>query len=148
MFEPEERRYIETARIGRLATADAGGRPHVVPVCFALVDEQVVTSIDEKPQDVQANALRRSRNIRENPHVALVVDHYTEEWSQLGWVQIRGTATHLKSDDPSHADAVTALQGKYHQYTTHALDERPIICVTPGRVRSWGRLDQQSDGSP
>lgn len=144
MFEPAKRRYIESARIGRLATADAEGRPHVVPVCFALVDDQIVTPIDEKPQDVPPDALQRSRNIRENPSVALVVDHYTEEWSQLGWVQIRGTATHLKLDDPLHADAVTALQQKYHQYATHALDDRPMIRVSPGSVRSWGLITVNS----
>lgn len=145
MFEPGERKYIKSARIGRLATADADGRPHVVPVCFALVDGQVVTPIDEKPQAVTPDALRRSQNIRENPRVALVVDHYTEEWSELGWVQIRGTATHLKPDDSHHVDAVTALQQKYDQYATHALDDRPIIRVTPGSVRSWGQLNQPTD---
>lgn len=148
MFEPAERGYIETARIGRLATADTEGRPHVVPVCFALVDDEVVTPIDEKPQDVPPDVLRRSRNIRENPHVALVVDHYTEVWSQLGWVQVRGTATHLNPDDPFHADAVVALQGKYDQYMTHALDDRPVIRLTPRRVRSWGQLDPPSDTPP
>jgi PPOX class probable F420-dependent enzyme len=145
MFEPAECGYIETARIGRLATADTKGRPHVVPVCFALVDDEVVTPIDEKPQDVLPDALRRSRNIRENPHVALVVDHYTEEWSQLGWVQVRGTATHLNPGDPFHADAVVALQEKYDQYTTHALDDRPVIRLTPRHVRSWGQLDPPGD---
>lgn len=148
MFEPQERRYLETARIGRLATADAEGRPHAVPVCFALVDDQVVTPIDEKPQDVPPEALRRSRNIRDNPRVALVVDHYTEEWSQLGWVQIRGTATHLEPGETTHADAVTALQRKYQQYAAHALEERPIIRVTPGSVLSWGRLEQPADTPP
>lgn len=148
MFEPEERAYLEAARVGRLATADADGRPHVVPVCFALVDEQVVTPIDEKPQDVPPDALRRSRDVRENPRVALVVDQYTEEWSQLGWVQVRGTATHLEPSDPTHADAVAALQQKYHQYATHALDERPVIRVTLGSVRSWGRLEQPTNAPP
>lgn len=148
MFEPAERSYIEMARVGRLATADTEGRPHVVPVCFALVDDQIVTAIDEKPQNVSPDALQRSRNIRENPRATLVVDHYTEEWSRLGWVQIRGTATHLQPDDSLHADAVTALQQKYYQYETHALNDRPIICVSPGSVRSWGHLQQPTDSSP
>ncbi len=148
MFEPAERSYIETARIGRFATANTDGRPHVVPVCFALVNDQVVTPIDKKPQTVSPDALKRSQNIRENPRVALVVDHYTEEWSELGWVQVRGTATHLEPDDPLHVEAVTALQQKYDQYATHALDDRPIIRVMPGSVRSWGQLDEPTDATP
>lgn len=145
MFGKVERRYVEGARVGRLASADADGHPHAVPVCFALVDDQVVTPIDEKPQDVSPEALRRSQNIRVNPRVALIVDHYVEDWSELGWVQIRGTATMLEPEDPFHVDAVTALQEKYEQYASHALDDRPIIRVTPGSVRSWGALDHRSD---
>jgi PPOX class probable F420-dependent enzyme len=146
MLDPEERAYLETARVGRLATADAAGRPHVVPVCFAVAGDDLVTPIDEKPQSVPADGLRRSRDVRENPRVALVVDHYTEEWSSLGWVQVRGTATHLGPDDPDHPGAVTALRGKYDQYADHALEERPVIRIAPGSVRSWGTLDR-SDGT-
>lgn len=141
MFEDKERRYLEAARLGRLATADAEGRPHVVPVCFALVDDEVVTPIDEKPQDAQPTALRRSRDIRENPHVSLVVDHYASDWSELGWVQIRATATHLDPGGGAHGDAVNALREKYRQYADHALEDRPIVRLTPGSVLSWGRLE-------
>jgi PPOX class probable F420-dependent enzyme len=141
-FEPRERRYVEAARVGRLATADAEGRPHAVPVCFALADGAVVSAIDEKPQSVGPGALRRSRDVRENPRVALVVDHYVEDWSALGWVQVRGTATHLSPDDAeTHASACDALREKYDQYADHALEERPILRIAPGSVRSWGRLD-------
>ena len=146
MLEDRERRYLEAARIGRLATADAEGRPHVVPVCFALEGEHVVTPIDEKPQRVAPDALRRTRNIEANPRVALVVDHYVEDWSALGWVQVRGTATHVGPDESGHAAAITRLREKDDQYHTHALEERPVIRITPGSVRSWGALE--SGGSP
>lgn len=76
-----------------------------------------------------------------------MVDHYTEEWSEFGWMQIRGTSTHLGPDDPRHADAVTALQQKYHQYATHAFDDRPMIRVSLESVRSWGHLEQPADTS-
>lgn len=142
MFRDREREYVETARVGRLATADGEGRPHAVPVCFALVDGHVVTAIDEKPQRVGPDALRRSRDIEANPRVALVVDHYTEEWSRLGWVQIRGTATHCTPDAASHSSGVDALRRKYDQYATHDLDSRPLIRISPGSVRSWGCLDR------
>lgn len=145
MFGSEERAYLETARVGRLATVDGEGRPHAVPVCFAFADDHIVSPVDEKPQDVPPDALRRSRNIEQNPRVTLVVDHYTEDWSRLGWVQVRGTATSCGPDDPPHADGVRALRGKYDQYATHALDSRPLIRVAPGSVRSWGHLDYPDD---
>ena len=142
MFGVEERRYLETASLGRLATADAEGRPHVVPVCFAFVGDDLVTAIDEKPQSVSPDELRRVRDVRENPRVALVVDHYAEDWSRLGWVQVRGTASRVPPDDPFHATAVTALRAKYDQYAAHTLEERPVLRIAPGSVRSGGPLSR------
>lgn len=142
MFADEERRYLESARIGRLATADGDGRPHAVPVCFALVGDDVVTPIDEKPKRAGPDRLRRVRDVDENPRVTLLVDHYVEDWSALGWLQVRGTATVLSPDESGHAAAVRALRERYDQYVDHALDERPVIRITPGSVVSWGRLDQ------
>lgn len=147
MFQDRERRYVESARIGRLATADTEGHPHVVPVCFAFAEGHVVTPIDEKPQRVSPDALRRSRDIEENPRVALVVDHYTEEWSRLGWVQVRGTATRCSPDEEYHPLAVRALRQKYDQYADHDLEARPLIRIAPGSVRSWGRLERPNESS-
>lgn len=146
MFTSEERQYLETARVGRLATADGDGRPHAVPVCFAVDGDRLVTPIDEKPQAAAADTLRRSRDVRENPRVALVVDHYVEDWSRLGWLQVRGTATHLAPDESAHRSAVAALRAKYDQYADHALDERPVVRISPGSAVSWGRLDRPADG--
>lgn len=144
MFDEQELRYLATARVGRLATADGDGRPHVVPVCFALTDDGIVTPIDEKPKEGPPEALQRSRDIRENPRVVLLVDHYTETWSQLGWLQVRGTATHRTPGDADHSLAVTALRDKYDQYAEHALEDRPIIHLAPERVVSWGQLKPPS----
>jgi PPOX class probable F420-dependent enzyme len=140
MFQGQEREYIETARIGRLATADSEGRPHVVPICFALADDHIVTPIDEKPQRVAPESLRRSRDISENPRAAVIIDHYSDDWSQLGWVQVRGTAAHCPPSDASHSAGVTALEQKYEQYAGHDLEARPLIRIDPGSVRSWGQL--------
>lgn len=142
MFQDREREYLERSFVGRLATADGEGRPHVVPVCFALVNDRIVTPIDEKPKCVRPDELRRSRDIDENPRVALVVDHYTEEWSRLGWLQIRGTASRRSPGDEPHAAGVAALEEKYDQYADHDLGARPLIRIEPGSVRSWGRLEQ------
>lgn len=140
-FSERERRYVRRARVGRLATADAEGRPHVVPVCFALQDGAIVTAVDEKPKAAGPDALRRVRDVRANPRVALVFDEYTEDWADLGWVQVRGTATLLGPDDPGHGDALDALRDRYDQYVTHDLAARPVIRIDPGHVVSWGSLD-------
>lgn len=137
-----ERRYLERGQVGRLATADGEGRPHAVPICYSLVAGAVVTPIDEKPKDVAGTALRRVRDVRANPRVTLVVDHYTDDWEKLGWVQVRGTAELLEAGDPAHRRGVDALRSKYEQYTSHALEDRPVIRVDPGHVVSWGHLDR------
>ena len=89
MSEPE-RRFLAAQRVGHLATADEGGAPHVVPVCFALADETLYITIDEKPKRDGDIPLKRLRNITANPQVAFTVDRYYEDWTQLGWVMLRG----------------------------------------------------------
>lgn len=150
MFTARERAALEAARVGRLATADAEGRPHVVPVCYALLDgddgpTRLVTPIDEKPKAAAPPDLRRVRDVRANPRVAVVVDRYTEDWDRLWWVQVRGTAVVRPPDDDRHAAAVDALRARYGQYRDHALERRPVIAVTPGSVGSWGALPR-ADG--
>jgi len=141
VWSDRERRYVASARVGRLATVDGEARPHAVPICYALVGDRIVSPLDEKPKGVEATELRRVRNVRQNPRVTLVIDHYTEQWVNLGWVQTRGTAAVVKPDEPGHSGAVDALEDKYDQYESHALDRRPVIRIEPGSVRSWGRLD-------
>lgn len=141
MFSAAERAYVAEARIARLATADTAGRPSVIPICYAFVgDRRLGSAIDEKPQRAEPAELRRVRDITENPHVALVVDHYREDWDRLGWVQIKGSASLIEPGDDHHATAVAALRGKYDQYADHDLAARPIILIDPGTVRSWGSL--------
>ncbi|MEF8781393.1 MAG: TIGR03668 family PPOX class F420-dependent oxidoreductase [Haloferacaceae archaeon] len=138
MFSTAERAYLETARVGRLATADERGRPNVVPFCFALHDGTLVSAIDEKPQRRDPASLRRARDVRANPYVAAVVDEYSEDWSELRWVQVRGRATLVDPEDDSHGAGVDALREKYDQYRTHAIEDRPLVRVRPGHVLSWG----------
>lgn len=147
MFSDEEYQFLTSARIARLATADGEGRPHVVPICFAVVDVPasespwITTPIDEKPQQVEPTDLQRVRNIRENPYVALVVDRYVEDWDRLGWVHVRGRARVLDPTTEGHNSGVSALRGAYTQYADHDLDGRPLLRIDPGSVRSWGHLD-------
>ena len=123
----EER--LAGARVGRLATVTPGGRPHVVPVCFALHDGRIVTAVDAKPKGTRQ--LARLENVRATGRASLLVDHYEDDWTRLWWVRVDGPAEVAESDA-----AVDALVAKYAQYR----DQRPpgpVIAITPDRWRSW-----------
>ncbi|TMB64608.1 MAG: TIGR03668 family PPOX class F420-dependent oxidoreductase [Chloroflexi bacterium] len=135
--DSQQQALIEFQRVAHLATADANGRPHVVPVCFAYVDGRIYIAIDEKPK--RSLRLKRLRNIEANPEVAIVFDRYDEDWTRLGWVLVRGTAAVL-GYGPEHARTLAALREKYPQYRAMALEERPVIRITVERVSSWGDL--------
>jgi len=92
MLSNVERRFLAHQRIAHLATADRRAVPHVVPVCFAILKRTLYITIDDKPKRVSGTALKRLRNITENPAVAVVVDRYDEDWTRLGWVMLRGRA--------------------------------------------------------
>jgi PPOX class probable F420-dependent enzyme len=130
-------RFVEGLSIAHLATADASGQPHVVPVCFAYAEGRFYIAIDEKPK--RTARLKRLRNIEENPKVSLVFDRYDDNWSRLGWVLVQGTAA-IIDGGPEHEAAVESLRARYAQYRTMALEERPVIGVTVERVASWGNL--------
>lgn len=140
MDEASARAWLAAQRVARLATADSGGAPHVVPVCFAasIDGNSLYITIDEKPKDL-ARPLKRMRNILANPQVALVADHFTEDWSQLGWVMVRGLADVL-ADGAEHDAAQVLLRTKYPQYRQMALEPLPVIAVRIKRVTWWGRL--------
>jgi PPOX class probable F420-dependent enzyme len=137
----KERQYVERARVARLATADTNGRPNVVPICFALVEGDVVFALDEKPKSGDLSELRRVRDIETNPFVAVVVDRYEEEWEKLGWVQIRGQAEIVGPSTTKHRRAIEELRKKYHPYVDQALERNPVIHIQPGHAVSWGNLD-------
>lgn len=139
-ISPAEREYLERTRVGRLATADSDGRPHVVPICFVLIDNQIASPLDEKPKSVEPSRLRRVQNIKDNDRVALICDHWAEEWDKLGWVQVRGSAEVVSPAVSDHGAAVRRLRDKYSQYADHALEERELIWITIRRVISWGTL--------
>jgi PPOX class probable F420-dependent enzyme len=127
----EARRRFVLADVLRLATVGADGQPHVVPCTFAVDDAgRIVIGIDHKPKS--SLNLRRLRNIAENPHVSLLVDHYAADWEQLWWARADGVATTERSG-AEHAEHWRSLRAKYPQYDGQALDG-PVIAV---RVTSW-----------
>ncbi len=133
------RAFVDAARHGHLATADAAGRPHVVPICFARTGETLHIVLDSKPKRVDARALKRVRNIAENPEVALVVDRWDEDWNKLAWVMARGPAE-LLAPGKEQARAVAALRARYPQYRAMDLDEAPVIAARVARWTWWGAV--------
>ncbi len=139
MLAERERAFLLGERVARLASADARGVPHVVPVCFALAGETVYITIDEKPKLTPGRPLKRLRNLVENPAVALVADHYEEDWQRLGWVMLRGRADILYEGE-EHDRAQALLRTRYPQYREMSLAALPVIAIRIARVASWGEL--------
>lgn len=132
----EQLAFLLSQRVAHLATIDDGGRPHVVPVCFACVDGLLYTPVDEKPKRGDPMALRRVRNIRARPDVCLLVDRYEDDWSRLAWLQVRGKAA-LATDLEERGRALAALRQRYRQYDAMDLESRPLIRITPEQVVGW-----------
>lgn len=139
MLTDAQRRFVESARVARLATADRHGMPHLVPVCFCLGAFSLYITVDEKPKRVGV-PLKRLRNIRDNPAVAVTVDRWDEDWSRLAWVMLRGSAAIL-SDGEEHDQAQATLRRRYAQYRAMDLAPLPVIAVRIQRVLSWGALE-------
>lgn len=134
-----ERSFITTGRVARMATVDGAGEPSVVPVCYAYDGTRFYTPIDEKPKQ-PGKTLKRVRNVETTGAAALVIDRYDEDWSQLGWVMVRGRASILPPSEPGHAPAVELLRERYPQYRAMTLERAPIIVITPTHITSWGKL--------
>ncbi|MDA0631895.1 TIGR03668 family PPOX class F420-dependent oxidoreductase [Nonomuraea sp. MCN248] len=122
------------ARVARLATVGARGKPGLVPVTFAVEGaaegDRIVTAVDHKPK--RTGDLRRLRDIRDNPEVALLADHYEDDWTRLWWVRADGRAA-VVADGPDRAAALDALARKYEQYR----ERRPAGPVIVVRVTRW-----------
>ena len=138
MLSEAQRRFLEQNRVGRLATADKGGMPHAVPVCYAVAENTLYVTIDEKPKR-QDRPLKRVRNILENPQAAFVADRWDEDWNRLGWVMLRGSAEILY-DGAEHDRAQALLRDRYPQYRSMNLAELPVIALRIARATSWGDL--------
>jgi PPOX class probable F420-dependent enzyme len=137
--EEEARRRFFAARVARLATVSAEGEPHLVPVTFAGsgdigLPDTVVFAVDTKPK--ASTDLRRLRNIRANPRVSLLVDHYDEDWSRLWWVRADGAARILDPGGGPVGALVGALVAKYPRYGDQP-PAGPVVEVTVTRWRGW-----------
>jgi PPOX class probable F420-dependent enzyme len=129
------RGLFAAARVARLATVGAEGRPHLVPIVFAIAGDVVYSAVDAKPK--RTTALRRLENVRRNPRVALLADHYDDsDWDALWWVRADGVARVLDGSDSEARRAIALLAARYAQYR-----ERPprgqVLAVSVERWSGW-----------
>lgn len=149
MTDEQARRCFAQARVARLATVDADGRPHVVPMVFALVSgapvsardvgqtrcgDTIYSAVDAKPK--RSRALRRLANIAANPNVAVLVDHYDEDWHALWWVRADGTARVFDANEPEGRAALRWLVARYPQYRAQP-PPGPVVAIDVTRWSSW-----------
>ena len=140
MDEVRMRQLVAAARVGRLATTGAGGRLHLVPICFALDGDVLYSAVDEKPK--RSRRLQRLENVRAHPDVAVLVDHYEEDWSRLWWVRLRG-AGRVVERGPELEAALELLAEKYAQYRQQP-PAGPVLAIRIDEWRGWSAVDPGS----
>lgn len=134
------REFLRLARIARLATSDQAGVPHNIPLCFWFDEEaRFYFVIDQKPKRLTARGLKRMRNIAENPQVALLIDHYEEQWTALAYVLVHGEAEQVE-EPGEYMLALRNLRDKYPQYRTMSLsfESNLMVRIEALRVHVWG----------
>ena len=129
----EARLRFGLARSARLATVSADAQPHLVPVTFAMDDDVIYTAVDAKPKSTRD--LRRLSNIRANPQVCLLADHYASDWQALWWARADGTATIL-AEPAEMAAPVSLLAARYPQYAADP-PAGPVIAIRVARWTGW-----------
>jgi PPOX class probable F420-dependent enzyme len=135
MTGEEARARFAAARVARLATADPGGQPHVVPMVFAVTGDTVFHAVDHKPK--RTTALRRLANLERNPRASLLADAYDDtDWTRLWWVRGDGDARILAPEDEEARRAIALLEDRYAQYRERR-PEGPVIAVDVRRWSGW-----------
>jgi PPOX class probable F420-dependent enzyme len=127
------RELVSGARVARLATLTPDGRLHLVPISFALEGDALFSAVDEKPK--RSRRLQRLANVRANPEVAVLVDHYDEDWSRLWWVRLRGTGR-IVEHGPEFQAALALLADKYEQYRLQP-PGGPVLAIAVEEWRGW-----------
>lgn len=130
LSEADARERLASARVARLATVRPSGSPHVVPVTFAVEGGLVYTAVDHKPKSTRS--LLRLENVARHPQVALLADHYSDDWEELWWVRVDGRASVVTDADEAR-HPIDALVERYEQYREH----RPAGPAIVIRVDHW-----------
>jgi PPOX class probable F420-dependent enzyme len=148
ILSPVELQLLTATRRATLATIDDLGRPRLVPICFVVSEDRATeaavihTPLDEKPKQVDDPwRLARVHDISLRPAVSILVDRWSEDWTELAWLRVHGDAVLLEPGDRFALDertaAIEALREKYPQYVTHDLETRPLIRVVLTSATSW-----------
>lgn len=146
LLDARELAFLIAARRAILATIDPDGQPRPVPICFIVVSvdparTRLLSPLDDKPKATDdKRALARVRDIHARPEVSVLVEHWDEDWSRLGWLRLSGRATLLEPTDVP-PDTIGRLRDKYPQYAAHGLESSPMIAIDIDRATSWGALD-------
>ncbi len=127
------RERVSEARVARLATADPAGKPHIVPITFAVEGDTLYFAVDAKPK--RTTDLKRLRNIAANPAVSVLIDHYEDDWSRLWWVRIDGAARIIGDGDEADR-AIDLLVSRYPQYSL-ARPAGPAVAISIERISEW-----------
>jgi PPOX class probable F420-dependent enzyme len=138
MTGEEARRRFAAARVAHLATAAADNRPHVVPIAFALAGGTIYSAVDAKPK--RGTALRRLANVAANHRVAVLVDHYDDDWTALWWVRADGDGRVLAVETVEGAEAVARLVDRYPQYRDQP-PPGPVLAIDVDRWSDWSAAD-------
>jgi PPOX class probable F420-dependent enzyme len=133
MEEDEARRRFAGSRAARLATVSDDGRPHLVPIVFALDGDTLYFAVDSKPK--RTTNLERLKNIAANPAVSVLADHYEDDWTKLWWVRADGTARVI-NDDAEARRATDLLVERYQQYVS-ARPGGPVVAIHIDRLTGW-----------
>jgi PPOX class probable F420-dependent enzyme len=128
------RSRFAAATHAHLATADAAGRPHLVPIVFVLDGDTIYSAVDQKPK--RTRALRRLANVAENPHVAVLVDHYEADWQELWWARAEGSARIIEADSVEGAAALALLEARYEPYRRER-PAGPLLAIDVARWSGW-----------
>lgn len=124
---------LASVPVARLATTRSDGSPHIVPIVFALHEDEVVTAVDGKPKT--SGNLARLAHIKNQPRVCVLADHYENDWARLWWVRVDGTAT-IEREGESFARGIEALIDRYDQYRSFDI-QGPLIRIAPNRITGW-----------
>jgi PPOX class probable F420-dependent enzyme len=133
MEEDDARRRFAGSRAARLATVSDEGRPHVVPIVFALEGDTLYFAVDSKPK--RTTNLKRLKNIAANPEVSVLADHYEDDWTKLWWVRADGTAR-VVTDDFEASRAIDLLASRYQQYVSQR-PSGPVVAIHIDRLTGW-----------
>lgn len=130
---------VVRARVARLATVGPDNHPHLVPICFVLDGDVLYSAVDRKPK--RSTSLKRVENVRTNPQVTVLVDHYDDDWTQLWWVRLDGHARVL-TEGQERERALALLEAKYPQYSAER-PEGPVLAIDIERRRRWAHGDSR-----